>query len=538
MLKKINLLGHPYHGLVQDGFLTLPNNQVISYSGITNGDTQLVAIPNYSAPIRTAEEQDRDTINGFEWINYALVTDNHLGGVDLGLGWLLYIDANQIVWYLKLGYEVSGNQCQMSCTLHTVFGRFNGNYPKILRELAQTSTTLVPTGTLKSINRFTFERKSDGSEVLIHVYADLSSGNVLDFPEPMSLYEVWKLQLNGEGQLTENQNLGTGISANLTLYKSFSEIQDKSQQTLARQDSSYRLGKVNIVEKYDPKPVEPPECATNTFRQTFDLALIPVGQDFTPFSLDRNVYTQTNWFGQSESKTAIARMLYDASGNIHTLSVKQENKRLSRFFQTFSGSGTATQGPLQYWFLNNVCVPNGDAPAFVEEYQGTQYVDVVSKIFNEKSLFLDGDLVETLSLAGETSQKATTVIGQLVVNEVNVTVKINNETVRNVIKQPGQIPNSILSNPFAGEFSEDDSYGVYAKFYFGLLSNNLAGQFMDRLVSSDLPSVTQKESHAVAGPNVVDITVRINPAQFYRQGSFNPILKKLTRYQNGVQAWS
>jgi hypothetical protein len=538
MFNKTQILGHPYHGLVQDGQLTLSNNQHISYPGLTNGDTQLIAIPGYPTPVRTVEEQVRDRANGCDWLNYALVTDNHLGGVDLGMGWLLYVDANRVVWYLKIGYEISDKQCRMSCTLQGAFGRFNGNYANVTRPLVQATTTLLSPGSLKATNRFTFERKSDGSEVLIHVYADLSSGNVIDIPEPMSLYEIWKLQLNGEGQLIEDQSLGLGISANLTIYKSFPEIQDKSQQTLIRQDNSYRLGKVNIVEKYDPKPVEPPECATNTFRQTFDLALIPLGQDFTPFSLDRNVYTQTNWFGQTESKTAIARMLYDASGNIHTLSVKQESKRLSRFFQTLSGSGTATQGPLQYWFLNNVCVPNGDAPAFVEEYHGTQYVEVVSRVSNEKSLLLDDGLIETLSLAGETSQKATTVIGQQVVNEVNVTVKINNETVRNVTKQPGQIPNSILSNPFAGEFSEDDSYGVYAKFYFGLLSNNLAGQFMDRLVSSDLPSVTQKESHAVAGPNVVDITIRINPAQFYRQGSFNPILKKLTRYQNEVQAWS
>ncbi|MFO1259046.1 MAG: hypothetical protein U1E78_11645 [Gammaproteobacteria bacterium] len=535
MLKKINLLGHPFHGLVQDGFLVLPNQQTISYPGLTNGDTQLVAIPNYPAPIRTTEEQARDAANGLSWLNYALATDNHLGGVDLGLGWLLYVDANQIVWHLKLGYEVIGSQCFMSCTLLSVFGRFNGDYPVLSRQLVQASTALAPIGNLKSMNRFTYERKSDGSEVLIHVYADLHNGNVIDFPEPMSLYEVWKLELLGEGQLAIDESLGLGITANLTKLKSFSEIQVQSQQNLLRQDNRYRLGKVNIVEEYDPGLAEPPECLNNTFRQTFDLALIPEGEDFIPFILDRNVYIQTNWFGQTDSTMAIARMLFDATGNIHALSIKKENKQLNRFFQTFSGSGTGQQGPIQYFYNDGVCALNGDPPAFVEEYQGVQYVESVLKISKETTLFLDDNLIEKISLEGETSQKANTVIGQAVVNEVKVKVKINDETVREVTKQPGQIPNYILANPFAGFLPNDNANGVYAKFYLGLLSNNLLGQFADRYTSSDMPAVTRKASHFLMGPGVIDAAVKNNAAQFYLKGSFHPMTGELERYINGIQ---
>lgn len=535
--KKLELLGHPYHGLVQDGLLTLPNSQPISYPGLTNGDTQLVAIPNYPAPIRTAEEQARDAINGLEWINYALVTDNHLGGVDLGLGWLLYIDANQVVWHLKLSYEVIGSQCFMSCTLLGVFGRFNGDYPILSRQLVQISTNLVPLGILKSMNRFTFERKSDGSEVLIHVYADLSNGNVIDFPEPMSLYEVWKLELIGEGQLVADENLGVGITANLTKLKSFSEIQVESQQNLLRQDNRYRVGKVNIVEGYEPGMPEPPECLENTYRQTFDLELIPEGQDFIPFSLDRSTYVQTDWFGQTASNMFIVRMLFDVTGNIHILSIKKENKQLNRVFQTFSGSGTGKQGPIQYFNNDGVCAPNGDPPAFIEECQGVQYVESVLEVSKETTLFLDDSLIERLSLEGGTSQKATTIIGQPVLNEVNVTVKINDETVRAVTRQPGQIPNYILANPFAGFFPNDNANGVYAKFYLGLISINLLGQFVDRYTSSDTPTVTRKESHTVIGPRAVDEGIKITAGQFYLKGSFQPVTEEIERYMNGVQSW-
>ncbi len=509
------------------------NGHKLTYPGITNGDTQLVSILNSSS---TSHKSVNQAI-GFEWRNKAIVANNHLGGINLGKDWLLYIDANQVVWYLKLGYEVSGNQCTMSCTLLSVFGRFNSRYPKIFKELTREQTSLLHPGHLKPLNRFTFERKPDGSEVFIHVYVKFDGENSIEFPEEMSLYEIWKLELKGTGQLSENDEVGSGITASLFKYKSFTEIQTVQKQKVPRVENKFRVGKINVNYEYDPKPVEPPDCITNICRSTFDLALIPEGENFTLFNLDKNTYVQSNWYGDIDTKTSIIRILYDGNGEPHILSVQRESKRLNRLHQSFEGQGSGTQGPIQYFFNGFMCVVNGMMPGWVETYEGTQTVDSQFMVRHQASVLIDGQPIQVLSLQGETNQTANTKIGQPVVNDVNLNVKINDRLVRHLVGKPGEITNAVLADPFSNSYQSDDKNGIYAKFHFGLVSNKLLGQFITRLASSSAPSLMARESHGVVGAKIRNPDVKRHPWQFHLHGSFNPISEEIVRYQEGVQCW-
>ncbi len=529
----ISNIGLPYHGLVEEGILTLFNGHKLTYPSITNGDTQLVSIPNSSVTSHKIVHQDK----GFEWRNKAIVADNHLGGINLGKDWLLYIDANQVVWYLKLGYQVLGNQCTMSCTLLSVFGRFNTRYPQIFKGLSKEQSTLLHPGHLKPLNRFTFERKPDGSEVFIHVYAKFGGENSIEFPEEMSLYEIWKLELNGNGQLSEDEELGSGITASFSKHKSFTEIQTVQKQKVPRVESKFRVGKVNVKYEYDPKPVEPPDCVTNSCRSTFELALVPVGENFTQFNLDKNTYVQSNLYGEVETKTYIVRILFDSNGEPHILSVQRESKRLNRLHQSFEGRGSGTQGPIQYFFNGFMCVVNGMMPGWVETYDGTQFVESQFMVRHQASVLMDGQPIQILSLQGETNQTANTKIGQPVVNSVNVKVKINDNLVRHLVGKPGEITNAVLADPFSNSYHSDDENGIYAKFHFGLVSNKLLGQFMTRLASSSAPSLMARESHGVVGPKTINAEVKRHPWQFHLHGSFNPVSGETVRYQDGVQCW-
>lgn len=526
-------IGLPYHGLVEEGSLTLFNGHKLTYPGITNGDTQLVSIPNSSATPHKILNQAK----GLEWRNKAIVADNHLGGINLGKDWLLYIDANQVVWYLKLGYKISGNQCTMSCTLISVFGRFNARYPKIFKELATEQTAFLHPGHLKPINRFTFERKPDGSEVLIHVYAKFDHDNSIEFPEEMSLYEIWKLELKGNGQLTEDDTFGSGITATLNKYKAFEEIYTYHREKIPRVENKFRVGKVNVTYVYDPKPTEPPECNTTICRTTFNLALVSADGNFIPFNIDRNTYIQSNWYGEIETKTSIVRILYDSNGEPHMLSVQRESKRLNRLYQTFEGRGSGIQGPIQYYFNGFMCVVNGMMPGWVETYDGMQSVESQFMIRHQASVLIDGQPIQNLTLQGEINQTANTKIGQPVVNSVNVNVKINDDIVRNLSSKPGEISNDMLADPFTSSHQSDDEKGIYAKFHFGLVSNNLLGQYITRLTSSNSQRILTRESHGVVGSNIRDPDVKCHPLQFHLHGSFNPISEEIVRYQEGVQCW-
>lgn len=534
---EIKSFGIPYHGLVTDSELQLPNNQKISYSLLTSGDTQLVAIPNCPTVYRTPEQQAFDRAHGLEWRNYAIVADNHLGAANLGLDWLLYIDANQVVWYIKLGYHIIQNRCLMSCTLQSVFGRFNPNYKTVSRMLAQEETHFNLAGKLKPINRFTFERKPDGTEVLIHVYAKFEGENTIEFPEEMSLYEVWKIELKGNGLLNFDESIGNGITATITKHLSYEAIQSSHIRNIPKQEKRFRLGKVNIQGRYEPKHAEPPECASNTYHETFDLALMPEGDDFIPFRHDQNTYLQSDWYGAEEIKNATVRMLYDKDGITHTFGIQRVIKRQNKLHQKFEGYGTGERGPINYYFNGFSCVLNGFLPGLIEQYEGLQTVKSHFRIVHEASLLLDNQVVNKMSLEGEVAQIAETVVEQPVVNSVNVKIQINDEIVRDVSDKPGQTGNDIISNPFSGYFKNDDANGVFAKFYFGFASNNLIGQLISRFKSSQAQKSFRSESYGIAG--IKNQHIESKPLETPNMhGSWQPISCKIATSFIGVQSWA
>jgi len=518
VIKKIIKLGTPYHGLVVNNRLDLDDKKSIPYLGISTGDTQLVIADKTKS--------------------YGLIADNHIGGMHLGNNWLLYVDPNHVVWYLKLGYQVTDNQCTMSCMLQSVFGRFNARYPQISKQLIQAQTSLLAPGILKPLNRFTFERKPDGSEVLIHVYAKFDGENVLDFPKAMSLYEIWKLKINGTGKLTQEEDIGSGITATLTKYKSFEEIQSYHKEKVPRIEKIFRVGRVSDKAEYDPGPTAPPECLSNFCRSTFDIKLIPEDENFVPFELDKNRYVQSNWYGEIETKTAIVRILYDPIGEPHIISLQKTVKRLNKIHQSFQGKGSGTQGPIQYYFNGLMCVLNGSTPGWVEEYDGIQLIEAHYKIVNESSILINDKPKQILSLFGETKQTAKTKMNQPVQNNIRIKVKFNDNVVRNVTQKPSGVSNAILSDPFSGSMERDHKDGVFAKFNFGLLSNNLVGQFVSRFASSDSQNyVLLRESHGAISANINNNEVKCDDKHFYFQGSCNPVTEELTRYIKGVQCW-
>lgn len=480
-------------------------------------------------------QQAFDDLHGLEWRNYAIVADNHLGAANLGLNWLLYIDANQTVWYIKLGFEVSNNQCVMSCTLHSVFGRFDVRFKSVSRLLAKDQTQFYLPGKLLPLNRFTFERKSDGTEVLIHVYAKFEGENTIEFPQEMSLYEIWKIELKGNGLLSFDENLGQGITATITKHLSFEAIQTTYTRNVPRREKRFRLGKVNFQGRYEPKPVEPPDCASNTYHESFGLALVPEGEDFVPFRHDQNTYLQTDWNGPEEIKNSVVRILYDSEGIAHTFGIQRVTKRQSKLHQSFSGHGTATQGPFEYFFNGFSCIVNGYGPGLVERYDGIQTVKSCYKISHEVSLMLDNQIVNTLHLTAEVAQIAETIVDQPVVNSVNVKVKINDQIVREVSNKPGQHMNDIISNPFSGYFESDDVNGVYAKFHFGFVSNNLVGQIISRVRSSNDTTLIRRESHSVCSVKSQQIENR-RLEQFELHGGLQPQSYEMILNRNEIKS--
>lgn len=101
-------LGLPYHGLVRNGELTLPNGRTITY-GATFVDGSCHVVRNTAgANTRafSAEEVAHDTAEGKEWLDYGLVASGNLGSAGIcRMGYWLYCDPAGTVWIMRLRHQ-------------------------------------------------------------------------------------------------------------------------------------------------------------------------------------------------------------------------------------------------------------------------------------------------------------------------------------------------------------------------------------------------------------------------------------------------
>lgn len=112
------LFGHPWHGLVSSGQLTLPNGQTTEHVQPSSGDCWVIKIPGQPAVERSPEEAAADTAAGRQWLNYALLSgENHvLYGKALGAGSWIYIDADKKRWLVTCA-QLDGNATVASATV-------------------------------------------------------------------------------------------------------------------------------------------------------------------------------------------------------------------------------------------------------------------------------------------------------------------------------------------------------------------------------------------------------------------------------------
>lgn len=73
----ITLWGHPWHGLVEDGVLTLPNAATMAYpapSGEGEADVLVFQVPGTPAVTRTPEQTAADAAAGRQWLDHAIIS--------------------------------------------------------------------------------------------------------------------------------------------------------------------------------------------------------------------------------------------------------------------------------------------------------------------------------------------------------------------------------------------------------------------------------------------------------------------------------
>ncbi len=127
--RRLTRIGLPYHGIVRDGFLDLPNGSTIPYpQPESSGDTTLVVSPRAHALVRTEAEIAEDDAAGKQWLTHAYVIGerDQIGGAELVpealdrcRGWLYCTET--ATWQVWLEWDTTGKEYTVSCAR---FGRF------------------------------------------------------------------------------------------------------------------------------------------------------------------------------------------------------------------------------------------------------------------------------------------------------------------------------------------------------------------------------------------------------------------------------
>lgn len=552
----------PYHGLVSDDSLTLPNSTQISYPGITKGDTQLVQVPNLPLVNRTPRQKALDETNGFEWRNYALVTDNRIGHVNLNdplYQWIIYIDDNNVPWHLRFGFSLTNFQtAHMWCEVHQPFGRIAKEHP--ISQLPNlVSKNAAINGAFLHRNRFTLERNIRGSEVLVHLYAR-STGNpginiLIDFPSedqfqsPWGLYEVWKLKIFGAGLVTDDVNrLGEGITATLEPYLIFGDIQKRETINNPRQEISLRANHTSHESSQEGEPPMPPNCESTSvsFHENWSHGLTDIN---TPsqggyfFNNENIVHKVYDWNGLEIRNSNIVRVLFDKDGLEHRIAVRNTIKSLNKKDVTISGRGYQNILDATYQLDSGAC--KQQPSPYDRGLSLTTNIIQQTKVVEGTEVLVNDAVVKSLELQEtrtytETQTRTITESGTYIPSsftpfqadtyddhtesDLNADIEIlsNDIFLRSFSGLPVEIPVS----PFTGSLAGDDPDGIYKTLKLGFVSNNVIGLALKSYHGKDqLETPVSKRIQCLSVPNILSEEVEWVGNQIY--GSFQPVEQKM-----------
>lgn len=187
LLDKVELVGHPFHGLVHSGALTLPNDDTLIYRQPSTADAWALHLAGVPELTRTTEQLAQDAALGHQWLHKVVLSGQvpQVYGKALtgnAPAWL-WRDGAGVVWQFSLP-TLSTYQTQIRVT-YRKFGRFGeASYPPVNVDLTHAIGTGDPAVDLKAITDLELsvfggetrtaprvcDINEDGSSVIVGLY--------------------------------------------------------------------------------------------------------------------------------------------------------------------------------------------------------------------------------------------------------------------------------------------------------------------------------------------------------------------------------
>lgn len=185
-LDKVELFGHPFHGLVQSGLLTLPNDDTLLYRQPSDADAWALHLAGVPELTRTTEQLAQDAELGHQWLHKVVLSGQvpQIYGKALvgnAPAWL-WRDSAGVVWQFSLP-ALSTYQTQIRVT-YRKFGRFGeASFPPVNVDLSHAIDGGSPAVDLKALTDYVFinegqirtaprvcDISEDGSSVIVGLY--------------------------------------------------------------------------------------------------------------------------------------------------------------------------------------------------------------------------------------------------------------------------------------------------------------------------------------------------------------------------------
>jgi hypothetical protein len=257
-LARPEYIGLPYHGLVTNEVLTLPNAETkeIAFGG---HQTVLVRAADAEVPEFTPEQEAFNTAQGYTWQDFALLSglSRNIGGQDIGANSYLYHDGDH-AWIIDVELTRDDLELTLLVYLRQLFGYLDdaGESPKMAarRKLDELTFTPVRTGgtdqtaAMALYNRYLFMTHSQtGSLTAANIavsrseedYADFGSGFAYQFGgSGYVVHNALSITLSGAGSLTGT--VGSGISGVIAMLANAQEMANHSSTSTGEAYSDFR----------------------------------------------------------------------------------------------------------------------------------------------------------------------------------------------------------------------------------------------------------------------------------------------------------
>ncbi|WP_430010335.1 hypothetical protein [Methylophaga lonarensis] len=367
----ITTFGCPWHGLVKNGELTLPNSETLAWPQPSNGDSVLVRFPAAPGAGRTPEQAADDVVQGKEWRTEAIIAGaDQLYGKPIGSKWL-HRDNIGRVW--RVTWFASGSTFNLTLS---DFGRIGIDLPVRTPVLTTASVSGSGLSTINSVQLM--DVRPDGRQALFKANG------------PSSTTAFIAINLSGDNVATATVVRAAGDMADSDLP---AEVVTGTPITQSSTPSYYRANAAQQNDGFVEWQPTPFGAQSPPFFTSAD----------TEFSLSYENGNETK--SQEGSVQVYFWAFYDRDGAIRQLSVKKE------FFRSIvderNGSGSAD------FYAYADAIPSGSSPPYPSGYMTgsittTQTNSTVIFISYKYTLLRDETEIDSYEVTGETISSTVT----------------------------------------------------------------------------------------------------------------------------------